>query len=111
MIKKGGGLLGRRKEEVDANGNIEVTLLIDANCVKALEPYEVIARKNRDPHAFKTLLRWRIVKSMYNQKKCEKLNCNRTMVKSVVTGLPSNHYFAESDKVRYLYSMFIEEKV
>ena len=111
MIKKGGGLLGRRKEEVDANGNIEVTLLIDANCVKALEPYEVIARKNRDPHAFKTLWRWCIVKSMYNQKKCEKLNCNRTMVKSVATGLPSNHYFAESDKVRYLYSMFIDEKV
>ena len=37
---------------------------------------------------------------MYSQNKSEKLNCNRDMVKSVVTGLPSNHYFTQSDKVK-----------
>ena len=34
---------------------------------------------------------------MHNQNKSEKL---RTMVRFVATGLPSNHYFTQSDKVR-----------
>ena len=42
--------------KVNANDNIEVTLLIGSNCVKALEPRELIANKNKDPYAFKTLL-------------------------------------------------------
>ena len=34
----------------------EVTLLIGANCVKALEPCELYASKNGGPYAFRTLL-------------------------------------------------------
>ena len=37
---------------------------------------------------------------MYSQNKSEKLSCNKIMVKSMVTGLSSNHYFMQSDKVR-----------
>ena len=37
---------------------------------------------------------------MYSQNKSKKLSCNSIMVKSVVTELPSNHYFTQSDKVR-----------
>ena len=37
---------------------------------------------------------------MYSQNKSEKLSCNKITVKSVVVGLPSNHYFTQSNKVR-----------
>ena len=41
------GYLDKIKAEVNVNDNIEVTLLIGANCVKALEQPELIASKNR----------------------------------------------------------------
>lgn len=37
---------------------------------------------------------------MYGQNKFELLSCYRIMVKSVVTGIPSNHYFTRSVKVK-----------
>ena len=55
------GYLDKIKAEVNANDSIEVTLLIGAHCVKALEPRELIANKNGGPYAFRTLLRWCIV--------------------------------------------------
>ena len=39
-------------------------------------------------------------RTLYSQNKSENLSCNKIMVKSVVTGLTSNHYFTQSDKVR-----------
>ena len=94
------GYLGKIKAEVNANDNIEATLLIGANCVEPLEPRELIASKNGGPYVFRKLLGWCIVGPMYSQNKSEKLSCNKIMVKSVVTGLPSNHCFTQSDKVR-----------
>lgn len=83
------------KAEVSANDNVEVTLLIGANSVKALEnQLELIASKNRGSYALETP---DIVGPMHNQNKSAKL---RTMVRFVATGLPSNHYFTQSDKVR-----------
>ena len=58
--------LGKIKAEVNASGNIEVTLLIDANCVKTLVPREIIASNNGGPYAFRTLLGCTIVGLMYN---------------------------------------------
>ena len=55
------GYLDKIKAEVNANNNIEVTSLIGANCVKALEPRELIASKNGGPYTFRTLLGWCIV--------------------------------------------------
>ena len=87
------------KTEVNASDNIEVTFF-GANCAKALEPHKLIASKIWFPYAFRTLLGWCMVGPIYSQNKSEKLSCNRIMVKSVATGLPSNHYFTQSDKVR-----------
>ena len=47
-----------------------------------------------------TRLGWCIVGPMHSQNKSEKSSCNRIMVKVVVTGLRSNHYYTQSDKVR-----------
>ena len=41
--------LDKMKMEVNANYNIEVTLLIGANCAKALELRELIASNNGGP--------------------------------------------------------------
>ena len=41
------GYLDKIKEKVNANDKIEVTLLVGANCVKALELLELVASKNR----------------------------------------------------------------
>ena len=75
------------KTVVNAN---EVNLLIDANCVQALEPRELTESKTGSI----------CIQNRYSQNKSENLNCNRIMVNSVVTGLHSNHYFTQSDKVR-----------
>ena len=37
---------------------------------------------------------------MYSQSNSEKLSCNKILVKSVVTGLPWNHYLMQSDNAR-----------
>ena len=60
----------------------------------------LIANKSGGPYAIRTLLGWCAVGPMYSQNKSEKLSCSRIMVKFVVTGLPSNHYFMQSDEVR-----------
>ena len=49
--------LDKMKAEVNSNDNIEVTLLVDANCIKALEMGELIASNNGGQYAFRTLLR------------------------------------------------------
>ena len=61
--------------------------------------HELLASKNRI-HMHLTLLGWCIAGPMHNQNKSEKSSYNRTMVKSVVTAIPANHYFTQSDTVR-----------
>ena len=51
--------------EVNANDNTVVTLLIGVNCAKVLEGRELIASKKRGSYAFRTLLGWCHVGSMY----------------------------------------------
>ena len=48
--------LDKMKAEVNSNDNIEVTLLVGANCIKALETRELIASNNGGQYAFRTLL-------------------------------------------------------
>ena len=57
------GYLDKIKAEVNADDNIEVTLLID----RALVPRELTASENGGPYAFRALLRWCIVGPMYSQ--------------------------------------------
>ena len=89
------GYMDQIKAEVSANDNVEVTLLIGANNVKALQNLlELIASKNRGSYALETP---DIVGPMHNQNKSEKL---RAVVRFVATALPCNHYSSQSDKVR-----------
>ena len=47
--------------EIVQDEDIVVGLLIDANCMKALEPMKIIPSKEDGPYAYKTLLGWCIV--------------------------------------------------
>ena len=85
---------------MSADDNQEVSLLIGANCVCALESKEVISSQNGGPYAFKTLLGWCVVGPMINQTKAGKFGCNRIMLALAHTVKPRLHYFAVPTKVR-----------
>ena len=67
---------------MSVDDNKEVSLLIGANCVRSLEPREVISSQNGSPYALKTLLGWCVVGPMINQTKEDKFDCNRIMFTS-----------------------------
>ena len=60
---------------MSVHDNKEVSLLTDANFIRALEPREVISGQNGDPYAyaFKTQLGWCVVGPMIKQTKACKL--------------------------------------
>ena len=46
---------------VGENHNINVDLLIGANCVEALQPLEIIPSQQDAPYAYRTILGWCVV--------------------------------------------------
>ena len=85
---------------MSVNDNQEVSLLIGANCICALEPREVISSQNGDPYAFETLLGWCVVGPMINQTEAGKFGYNRIMLALADTVKPGRHYFIVPTKVR-----------
>ncbi|XP_033099358.1 uncharacterized protein LOC117103008 [Anneissia japonica] len=53
------------------NGDIEVGLLIGANCARALKPREVVPGQDDYPYAIKTSLGWGIVGLIGGRKECK----------------------------------------
>ena len=47
--------------EVGGNESITVDLLMGANCLKALEPLEVIPSQGNGPYAMRTALGWCVI--------------------------------------------------
>ena len=85
---------------MSVDDNQEVNLLIDANCVCALEPRELVSSQNGTPYAFKIILGWCILGPMINQTKASQFGCNRIMLASADTVKPIRHYFTGPTKVR-----------
>ena len=80
--------------------NQEVSLRNGENCVRTLEPREVVSSQNGDPYAFKTVLGWCIVGPMINQTKTGKFGCNKIILASADTVKPGRHYFTVPTKVK-----------
>ena len=55
--------------------DIEIGLLISAECAKALEPQEVIASKNGGLFAFRTTMGWCVVKPLAKPSKKNSVLC------------------------------------
>ena len=62
--------------EINIDKNLDVKLLIGANCLRALEPQEVISSQGDGPYAFKTRLGWCVVGPISNACYQNKFHCN-----------------------------------
>ena len=54
------------KSEITQTDDIEIGMLIGANCMKALEPLKIIPSKDGGPYAYQTKLGWCIVGPIQN---------------------------------------------
>ena len=77
--------------------DIQVGLLIGANCMKSLEPTQIIHSEGASPYAYKTRLGLCIVGSINCITEEITMSCNRVAVKDVVSSkLASNHFAMEN---------------
>ena len=81
--------------QITQDDNSEVGMLIGANCMKALEPMEIIASQDGGPYAYKTNLGWCIVGPIVSNKSGEGLSCNRIAVTDAITGKLLSHHFVK----------------
>ena len=84
--------------QLNLEDNLPVGLLIGANCVKALEPLEILQSRNKGPYAFKTRLGWCIVGPVSQNNK-NTVSCNRIAVRQADTKQVGTHFFQVENKV------------
>ena len=84
--------LERISKELGDNEDINVDLLIGANCLEVLEPMEVISRQNDGRYAIRTALGWCVVGPIKAQ--CYNVvSCNRIAVIKADSGKMAEHQF------------------
>ena len=81
------------KSEITQTDDIEIGMLIGANCMKALEPLKIIPSKDGGPYAYQTKLGWCIVGPIQNVGHQNSLKCNRVAMKDASTVKLSRHHF------------------
>ena len=87
--------------EITQQDDIEIGTLIGANCIKALEPLEIISSRNDGPYAQRTKLGWCIVGPIINKSSNKSVKCNHIAVKDVISGKVASHHFKiDSEKIR-----------
>ena len=69
--------------EIHLGKDVNIRILIGANCSEALESEKVINSENGGPYAFKTVLGWCIVGPVKSSQAKRKFCCNRTAVKGI----------------------------
>ena len=80
--------------------NIEIELLIGANCTKALEAQEVISSKDGRPFAYKSPPGCCMVGPLVKDSKKGSISCNRIVVQDVTSGKMAPHYFGIANEVK-----------
>ena len=88
-------------KEIGHHADIDVKLLIGANCLKALEPVEVISSQKGGPYAYRTRLGWCIVGPMKASNIGDQnIKCNRVVVSQAGSKEMSKHHFIHQDEVQ-----------
>ena len=77
--------------KITQDSSIKVEMLIGANCIKALEPLEVIPSQEDGPYAFRTLLGWCIVGPVMDEKQTNVLGCHKIAVEDIGTDKIGTH--------------------
>ena len=78
--------------------NIDVGVLIGANCMKALEPMEIISSRNGGPYPYRTKLGWCIVGPITTSRNDGSVKCHGIAVKDVASGKMAPHHFVLDDE-------------
>ena len=87
-------------DEINQSDDVNVELLIGANCTRALEPVQVIPSKDGGPYAMKTVLGWCIVGPIACvSSRGGSLVCNRIAVQEAGSSRIQGHYFAMEKKI------------
>ena len=89
--------LDRISGETGGNESITVDLLIGANCLKVLEPLEVIPSQENAPYSIRTALGW-CVTGPIDVKDGKTISCNWIAVREANSGGTARHHFAIEDK-------------
>ena len=80
--------------------NLDVKLLIAANCPEASEPQEAISGQGDGPYAFNTKLGWCVVGPISDGSYQNRFHCNRILVEDHAIGKIATHHFAIPKCVR-----------
>ena len=93
--------LDRISREIGGNESITVDLSIGANCLKALEPLEVIPSQGNGPYAIRTALGSCVIRPI-DIKDGKTIPCNWIAVTEANKGGTARHHFAIEDKCQQL---------
>ena len=80
--------------EIVQKDDVQVGLLIGANCMKVLEPTKIIHSEGGGPYVCKTKLGWCVVGPTNCISKGITTGCNRVAVRDVASSKLASHYFA-----------------
>ena len=80
--------------------DVQVGLLIGANCMKALEPTKIIHSEEGGPYAYKTRLGWCVVGPINCFSKGITTSCNCVVVRDVPSSKLASHHFAIEKSVK-----------
>ena len=81
-------------------GDVQVGLLIGANCIKVLEATQIIHSEGGSPYVYKTRLGWCIVGPINCITEEIIMSCNGVAVKDVVSSKLASHHFAMENSVK-----------
>ena len=87
--------LHRITPEMKIDRHLDVKQLIGANCLKVMEPQEVISSQGDSPYVFKMKLGRFLVGPISDGRYQKRLYCNRIIVEDHATGRIATHYFEE----------------
>ena len=90
--------------EMKMDRNLDKKLLIGPNCLKALEPQEVISSHGDGPYDFKTKLGWCVVRPISDGSYQNNFHCKRIIVEDHATGKITKHHFAIPKMLRKMES-------
>ena len=74
--------------------------MIGANCMKALEPTNIIHSEAGNPYAYKTRLGWCVVGPINCISKRITTSCNHVAVRNVASSKLASHHFAMEESVK-----------
>ena len=91
--------LDKIQGEICLGKNLNIRILIGANCLEVLEPVKVRNSKNGGPFTFKTVLGWCIVGPVKSSQVKRKFCCNRTAVMEAGTNEIAKHHFQKRNSI------------